>query len=294
MGIIRSMTGFGRSEEECGGRKYAVEIKSVNHRFLDISIKMPKILNQFESSIRSVIKEYLERGKVDIYISFFNMNEETALVRYNKGIAKEYMKYLKEMSEDFGLDNDIRISSLSRFPDVFTMEEGELNEDEIWAEFEPVLKEALSGIRASREREGENLRVDLLSKLEDMKKEVAVIESRGPEIIENYRNKLMDRVHEMLKDSTIDEARIVTEVTIFSDKICVDEEITRLKSHIDTMAKDLQKGGPVGRRLDFIAQEMNRESNTTLSKANDLITSDTAIELKTGIEKIREQIQNIE
>ncbi len=294
MGKVRSMTGFGRGEAENEGRRYTVEIKSVNHRFLDISIKMPKILSKFESSVRNVIKEYLERGKVDVFISFYNTASETECVRYNKGIAAEYLKYLKEMSIDFGLDDDVRVSLLSRFPDVFTTEESELDEDQIWGEFEPVLRKALEEAGASREREGENLKTDLLQKLKEMGEQVSVIETRGPEIIENYRKKLYDKVREMLQDSTIDESRIVTEVTIFADKVCVDEEITRLRSHIDAMAKELQKGGPIGRKLDFIAQEMNREANTTLSKANDIITSDTAIEIKTGIEKIREQIQNLE
>ena len=156
------------------------------------------------------------------------------------------------------------------------------------------MRKALEEIRQTREREGENLRQDLLLKLDELKEEVSFIEKRSPEIIENYRNRLMERVQEMLKDAAVDESRIVTEVTIFSDKVCVDEEITRLKSHIDSMRKELEKGGAVGRKLDFIAQEMNREANTTLSKANDILTSDSAIEIKTGIEKIREQIQNIE
>ena len=294
MGIVRSMTGFGRGEAENEGRRYTVEVRSVNHRFLDISIKMPKVLSKFESSVRNVMKEYLERGKVDVFISFYNTASETECVRYNKGIASEYLKYLREMSDEFGLDDDVRISLLSRFPDVFTTEEAELDEDRIWSEFEPVLRKALEEIRSSREREGENLKIDLLAKLKDMEKEVSVIEKRGPEIIENYRAKLTEKVKEMLQDSTIDEARIVTEVTIFADKVCVDEEITRLRSHIGAMTKELEKGGAIGRKLDFIAQEMNREANTTLSKANDLITSDTAIEIKTGIEKIREQIQNLE
>lgn len=288
------MTGFGRGENEVNGRRYAVEVKTVNHRFLDVNIKMPKVISKFDSSIRTLVKEYLERGKVDIYVTFFDSSFETSSVHYNKGIAREYMKYLQEMSGDFGLDNDIRISTLARFPEVFTTEEEELDEDVIWGEFEPVLKKALSETRISREREGENLRKDLLNKLEDMKSAVKVIEDRSPEIIENYRSKLMDKVRDMLGDTEIDENRIVTEVTIFADKICVDEEITRLRSHIDSMEADLKKGGGIGRRLDFIAQEMNREANTTLSKANDLLTSDTAIDLKTGIEKIREQIQNIE
>ena len=243
----------------------------------------------------NIPREILDAGEIDgASISFFNTSSETSCVRYNKGIASEYLKYLNEMKEDFGLDYDIRVSTLSRFPDVFTTEEEEPDEDQIWGEFEPVMRKALEEIRQTREREGEDLRRDLLGKLDELKEEVGFIEKRSPEIMENYRNRLTERVREMLNDAAIDESRIVTEVTIFSDKVCVDEELTRLKSHIDSMRKELEKGGAVGRKLDFIAQEMNREANTTLSKANDILTSDSAIEIKTGIEKIREQIQNIE
>ncbi len=292
--MISSMTGFGRGEAEYEGRRYTAEIKSVNHRFLDVNIKMPKSLSKFEGMIRSVLKEYLERGKVDVYITFYNTSPDTSCIRYNKGIASEYLKYLREISSDFGLDDDIRVSTLSRFPDVFTTAEEELDEDMVWKELEPVLRSALTEIKASREREGEDLKKDLLAKLDVIKNEVFQIEEKAPEILDNYRKKITEKVEEMLSGAGIEESRILTEVTIFADKICVDEEMTRLKCHIDAMGDELRKGGAVGRKLDFIAQEMNREANTTLSKANDLFISDTAIEIKTGIEKIREQVQNIE
>ncbi len=292
--MILSMTGFGRGEAEYEGRRYTAEIKTVNHRFLDVSIKMPKSLSKFEGRIRNTLKEYLERGKVDVYITFYNTSPDTACIHYNKGIATEYMRYFKEIAADFGLDDDIRVSTLSRFPDVFTTAEEELSEDLIWQELEPVLRDALKETRTSREKEGENLKEDILSKLEEIKKQVGIIEERAPEILENYRKKITEKVEELLNGASFDENRILTEVAVFADKICVDEEMTRLKSHVGAMGDELKKGGAVGRKLDFIAQEMNREANTTLSKANDLFVSDTAIEIKTGIEKIREQVQNIE
>ncbi len=292
--MISSMTGFGRSEAEYDGRRYTAEVKTVNHRFLDVSIKMPRVLSKFESRVRNLLKEYLERGKVDVFITFYNASPDTACIHYNKGIASEYLKYLKEMSADFGLDDDVRVSTLSRFPDVFTTAEEELDEDLIWKEFEPVLKQALKETAASRAKEGEELKKDLLVKLESVRKGVQVIEEHSPEIIENYRQKITEKVKEMLGTPSFDENRILTEVTIFADKVCVDEEMTRLKSHLTAMGDELEKGGAVGRKLDFIAQEMNREANTTLSKANDISISDAAIEIKTGIEKIREQVQNIE
>ena len=292
--MISSMTGFGRGEAEYEGRRYTAEIKTVNHRFLDVNIKMPRGLLKFESRVRSILKEYLERGKVDVFITFYNASPDTSSIHYNRGIASEYLKYLREIAECFGLDDDVRVSTLSRFPDVFTTGEEELDEDQVWKEFEPVLRHALKETAASREKEGEELKKDLLLKLEDISAGVKTIEEHAPEILENYKQKITEKVKEMLGTASYDESRILTEVTIFADKVCVDEEMTRLKTHIIAMRDELIKGGAVGRKLDFIAQEMNREANTTLSKANDIIVSDTAIEIKTGIEKIREQVQNIE
>ncbi len=292
--MIRSMTGFGRSEIHEDDRRYTVEIKTVNHRYLEANIKMPKALSMFESSIRTILKEYLERGKADIFITFEDNNKGAGRVKYNSDVAHEYAAYLKQMSEEFGLDNDMRISNLARFPEVFTMEDSEVDEDALWKGLEKAVRGALTQVVATRTEEGENLKKDLLGKLDDMKKGVSFIEERAPSVVEAYKEKLRGKIRDMLGDAQIDETRIVTEVTIFADKISVDEEVVRLKSHIDTMAKTIENGGHIGRKLDFIAQEMNREANTTLSKANDLATSDVAIDLKTSIEKIREQIQNIE
>ena len=292
--MIRSMTGFGRAEIIENDRRYTVEVKTVNHRYLEANIKIPKALSLFESSIRTILKQYLERGKVDMFITFEDNSATTARVKYNSAIAHEYADHLQKMSEEFGLDNDMRISSLARFPDVFTMEDSNTDENLLWQGLEKAVIKALGQVVETRSEEGANLEKDIVGKLDEMLKNVAYIEERAPGVVAEYREKLRAKVQEMLKDAEIDEARIVTEVTIFADKICVDEEVVRLRSHIDTMKKTIRNGGNVGRKLDFIAQEMNREANTTLSKANDLATSDAAIELKTSIEKIREQIQNIE
>ena len=288
------MTGFGRSEFIDEKRKITVEIKAVNHRYMDCSIKMPKKLGFFEASIRTLLKDYIQRGKVDVFITYEDYTEDNFNLKYNHDMAKAYLSYLKDMADEFGIENDVRVSTLSRYPEVFSLEEANVDEDEIWSDLEKVVKEAATAFVDSRIREGENLKRDLIDKLDVMLSYVDKISERAPEIIEEYRKNLMDKVRDLLADSSIDESRILGEVTLYADKICVDEEIVRLRSHIGTTKDRLNAGGSVGRKLDFIAQEMNREANTILSKANDLATSDIAIDLKTDIEKVREQIQNIE
>ena len=292
--MIKSMTGFGRCEFADEKRKFTVEIKSVNHRYLDVNIKMPKKLNFFESTIRSLLKEYIERGKVDIYITYEDYTEDNFSLKYNASLAEEYLKHLREMSLQFGLDDDIRVSSLSRYPDVFVMEEQSIDEKELWTGLEYALRGACEQFVESRIKEGDHLCDDLLEKLNGMLSYVDFIEERYPQILKEYRTRLEDKVRELLQDRPMDDARIAQEVIVFADKICVDEETVRLRSHITTMSDTLKKGGSIGRKLDFIAQEMNREANTILSKANDVEISDTGINLKTDIEKVREQIQNIE
>jgi len=292
--MIKSMTGFGRCEVAENNRKFTVEMKAVNHRYLDVNIKMPKSLNFFESAIRSELKNYIARGKVDVFITYEDLSENTSTVRYNKEVAEEYLTYLRQMAADFGLDDDIRVSTLSKYPEVFTMEEVGVDEEELWKELKKAVDGAAKMFVESRITEGEHLKNDLLEKLDGMLKLVDFIAERSPRIVTEYRRKLEEKVKELLGDSTVDESRLLTEVTIFADKVCVDEEIVRLRSHIETTRNALLEGGSIGRKLDFIAQEMNREANTTLSKANDLEISNCAIELKTEIEKVREQIQNIE
>lgn len=292
--MARSMTGFGRDELLQNDRKFSVEIRAVNHRYLDLNIRMPKKLALFESQVRTVLKEYMERGKVDVFIGYEDYHEAEGALKYNDKLAGEYLKHLKEMSESFDLEFDVRVSTLARFPDVFTMEETAVDEETLWAILEKPLRGAASHFAAAREKEGENLKADLLAKLDQMKEYVALIEERSPKIIEEYKSSLREKVKDLLSDNSLDEGRIAAEVTIYADKICVDEETVRLKSHIDAMRNELLKTGAVGRKLDFIAQEMNREANTILSKSTDLSISDTGINLKTDIEKIREQVQNIE
>lgn len=292
--MIKSMTGFGRAEYADVNRKFTVEIKSVNHRYLDMAIKMPKKLNFFEAAIRNELKTSIQRGKVDVFITYEDYTENNVGIKYNKDVAEEYLKYLKQMSEEFDLDFDIRVSTLSRYSEVFTMDESEIDEDEIWAGLKKAIQGAADKFVEARIKEGENLKNDLIDKLDDMLSHVAYIKERAPEIIAEYKKGLEEKIKELLGDTKVDEGRLLTEVAIFADKVCIDEEIVRLTSHIETTKKTLIEGGSIGRKLDFIAQEMNREANTILSKANDLATSNHAIELKTEIEKVREQIQNIE
>lgn len=292
--MIKSMTGFGRAEFVDEKRKITAEIKAVNHRYLDCSIKMPKKLGFFEASIRTLLKDYIQRGKVDIFITYEDYTGSSYNLKYNRDMAQAYMSYLKDMAEEFGIENDIRVSTLSRYPEVFSLEEANADEEEIWSDIEKVIREAATHFVDSRIKEGENLKNDLCDKLDTMLSYVAEIEKRAPEIIEEYKKDLCAKVSDLLADSKIDDARILGEVTLYADKICVDEELVRLRSHISTSREILETGGSVGRKLDFIAQEMNREANTILSKSSDLLTSDIAINLKTDIEKVREQIQNIE
>lgn len=292
--MIKSMTGFGRCEVLKDSRKFTVELKSVNHRYLDVNIRMPKKLNFFETSIRTLLKSYADRGKVDIFITYEDLSQSQVSVKYNAALAAEYLKYLNQMAEEFSLDNDVRVSILSRYPEVFTMEECSEDEDELWNGLKEALEGAFSQFVEMRTKEGERLKEDILLKLDLLSEQIRFIEERSPQIIAEYRTKLEEKMRELLEDTQIDDNRIAAEVILFADKICTDEEVVRLKSHIQHMKETLEESNGIGRKLDFIAQEMNREANTILSKANDLDISNRAISLKTEIEKIREQIQNIE
>ena len=292
--MVKSMTGFGRCEVSSEDYKISVEMKSVNHRYLDLSIKMPKKFNVFEADIRNLLKNGIQRGKVDLYITCENFSDKAVRLNYNEVLAGEYMDIFAKMSEQFSIENDVKVSALSRYPEVITSEQSEEDEETLWQLLKEALTGALEKCVEQRIKEGEHLRADLTGKLDAMVSWVGEIEARSPQIIAEYRTKIEDKVRELLDGSGIDENRIAAEVTLFADKICVDEETVRLRSHIKTMQEALSRGGAVGRKLDFIAQEMNREANTILSKANDIEISGTAINLKTEIEKIREQIQNIE
>ena len=292
--MIKSMTGFGRSEFIDESRKLTVELKSVNHRYLDVNIKMHKKLNYFDALLRTVLKKYAMRGKIDIFITYEDLSANSATLKYNSELAKEYMKYFARLEEDFGIKNDVSVMSLAKSPDVLIMEEKTVEEEELWQFIDKVFEDACEKFVNSRVTEGEHLKEDIIAKLKGMLKLVDFVEERLPVIIEKYRTKLKEKVKELLEDSQIDETRIASEVVIYADKICVDEETVRLKSHIEKMMIELENGGDVGRKLDFLAQEMNREANTILSKSDDIDITNVGIDLKTEIEKIREQIQNIE
>nr|WP_295278390.1 YicC/YloC family endoribonuclease [uncultured Blautia sp.] len=292
--MIKSMTGFGRAEVITKERKITVEIKSVNHRYLDLSIKMPRKLSFLEGTIRNLMKTYMQRGKVDVFITYEDYTLSCGALKYNRELAGEYLDYIRQMSEEFGLENDVKAGALSRYPEVLTMEEQSVDEDALWAVLEGPLREACGKFAQAREREGENLKNDLLAKLDALDEKVSQVEARSPEVVDSYREKLEAKVHELLEDSQIEDSRIAAEVILFSDKICNDEETVRLHSHIQGMKNMLEEKEGIGRKLDFMAQEMNREANTILSKSSDLVISNIAIDLKTEIEKIREQVQNVE
>lgn len=293
--MIRSMTGFGHGEvSNDKNQKVTVEMKSVNHRYCDISLKLPKKLAMFEANIRNIMKEYASRGKIDIYVSYEDLSETAVSLHYNQAMAEEYMQVFKKMQEDFNIETKITAEALAKYPEVVTIEEVQQDEEVWWELLEAALRQAAEKFVETRTIEGANLKRDLLGKLDQMASDVAFIEERSPQIIAEYRSKLEEKVKEFLEDSTIEENRIAAEVTLYADKIAVDEEIVRLQSHISSMTDVLESDESIGRKLDFMAQEMNREANTILSKSSDVDLADHAIELKTNVEKVREQIQNIE
>ena len=293
--MIRSMTGFGHGEvSNDKNQKVTVEMKSVNHRYCDISLKLPKKLAMFEANIRNIMKEYASRGKIVIYVSYEDLSETAVSLHYNQAMAEEYMQVFKKMQEDFNIETKITAEALAKYPEVVTIEEVQQDEEVWWELLEAALRQAAEKFVETRTIEGANLKRDLLGKLDQMAADVAFIEERSPQIIAEYRSKLEEKVKEFLEDSTIEENRIAAEVTLYADKIAVDEEIVRLQSHISSMTDVLESDESIGRKLDFMAQEMNREANTILSKSSDVDLADHAIELKTNVEKVREQIQNIE
>ena len=292
--MIKSMTGFGRCELAEEGRKVTVEMKAVNHRYSEFSVKLPKRLNVCDVMVRNVLKQYISRGKVDVFVSYEDETEGKGCVKYNAELAKEYYDILMRMSEEFPIENDIRISGLSRYPEVLTIESEQQDEEALYSLLERAVKGACEQFVETRIAEGERLREDLIAKCNKVSELVAAVEERSPQIMAEYRKKLTDKVAEVLGDTKIDERVLATEITIYADKICTDEETVRLRSHVANMLDTFKQGENIGRKLDFVAQEMNREANTILSKANDITVSNIAIDLKTEIEKIREQIQNIE
>ena len=293
--MIRSMTGFVNCEvSKAKNQNVKLESTYVTQRSCDISLKLPKKLAMFEANIRNIMKEYASRGKIDIYVSYEDLSETAVSLHYNQAMAEEYMQVFKKMQEDFNIETKITAEALAKYPEVVTIEEVQQDEEVWWELLEAALRQAAEKFVETRTIEGANLKRDLLGKLDQMAADVAFIEERSPQIIAEYRSKLEEKVKEFLEDSTIEENRIAAEVTLYADKIAVDEEIVRLQSHISSMTDVLESDESIGRKLDFMAQEMNREANTILSKSSDVDLADHAIELKTNVEKVREQIQNIE
>lgn len=292
--MIKSMTGFGRYETVTDEYRIAVEIKSVNHRYCDLNIKLPKKFNEIENTLRMMMKEIAERGKVDVYVSYEDYAGKGTHVHYHPQIAKEYVKVAAQVTEEFELHNSLSAERLLGFADVISLEEESNDLESVFPIVTQTLQKAGEQFIASREREGEQLYQDIKGKLAYLLTLVAQVEERSPQMLQEHRQKLLEKVQELLGDRKIDEGILATELIVYADKVCVDEETVRLRSHIDAMSETLDMQEAIGRKLDFIAQEMNREANTILSKANDKELSGIAINLKTEIEKIREQIQNIE
>lgn len=292
--MIQSMTGFGRGEATSENYKIVIEMKSVNHRYCDVNIRLPRKLNFYETAIRNQIKNYANRGKIDVFVNFEDATGKSTALTYHKEMAMAYLEGIRQISADFLLENRTDAYMISRFPEVFTMEEPDMDEEILTALITEAVDLAGEKFRSSRETEGLRLRDDIVAKLDILLELVQKIAERSPEILTEYRQKLMDKVTELLGDTKLDESVLATELILYADKICVDEEMVRLRTHIHHMKETLAEEDNIGRKLDFLTQEMNREANTILSKANDVDVSNLGIQLKTEIEKIREQIQNIE
>lgn len=288
------MTGYGRGENFGDNRRFTIEMKSVNHRFADISIKMPKSMNIFEERIRKYLTDEISRGKVDVYITFESFSKNDIAITLNTALADLYVDEMRKLKDIYTLADDVNLSILTRYTDIFSVEKTMENESLIWDLLSPALESALNQFISMREKEGLACKNDIIIKLNKIEKESLKINELAPLVPENYRQKLKTRISELLQDVDLDETRIATEVAYFSDKCCIDEELTRLKSHIEQMRGFLEQKEPVGKKLDFLVQEMNREVNTIASKANDLTITKITVELKNEIEKIKEQVQNIE
>jgi len=292
--MIRSMTGFGRGTLEEDGKSFVVEIKSVNHRYFDLNVKMPRTLISLEDRFRRVINEKVNRGKIDVFITQNNYEKEEIIAKFNKNIADSYVKCLEEIKNAYGVQDDISVSLIAKFPEVITLQKNDEDIELIWKSLAIPLKAALELLVAMREKEGLKLKEDMTKRCNYVKKLLEEVELRAPQVAKEYKNKLEQRIKDMFSDSRIDENRIAMEVAIFADKSNIDEEIVRLDSHINQMIYTLSSNDAVGRKLDFIVQEMNREANTISSKASDLELVNIVINIKNEIEKIREQAQNVE
>ncbi len=291
--MIRSMTGYGRAQQKIGPRDITVEIKSVNHRYFEFSSKTPRNCGYLEERLKTYLQEQVARGKVEANV-FMQVTEGDATeVELNRDLAAAYVNALRSVTE-LDLRDDLTLSSLARFPDIFTVRRQQENEDEVWQAVKTVADEALGKFVSMREAEGQRLTEDILSRLAEVEKLVGLVEERSPQTVEAYRERLAAKIQEVLADRQIDETRIITEAAIFADRVAGDEETVRLHSHIAQFKEILESGGCVGRKLDFLVQELNREANTIGSKAQDAQMARIVVALKSNIEKIREQIQNLE
>lgn len=293
MDLIKSMTGFGRGEFTQGASTFSVDIRSVNHRYCDVSVRMPRSMSVLEEKVREFAAEKISRGKVDVYINYSTFGQNSQ-VKLDTNLARAYMDSLNSLKEMFNIKDDINLSLLTRFPDIMSLETVEQDMEELWLILKEALETAFDTLVEMRKREGERLKNDLLEKLVNVNGFVENIKEKSIGIVDEYKNKLYDRIKELTKDIPIDENRLLTEVAVYADKSSIDEEVVRLESHMQELRKALNLDGPVGKKLDFIIQEMNREVNTIGSKITDLGILNNVISIKTEIEKIREQVQNIE
>lgn len=293
--MIRSMTGYGKGTLEIESRQYQIEIKSVNHRYSDISVKMPRTLSYLEEDIKKQISEKIKRGKIDVFVTFENNSQEGKQIKINKEIAKIYINELKELAEEENILSNIEVVDISKFPDVLTIKTDD-NDEKIKNEVVQTIEEAINKIIEMKNTEGEKISKDLLKRLEKIENKIEEISEKSTGLIEGYVVKLEKRIKEILKTEEIDKSRLAQEVVIYADKCSIEEEITRLKSHIYQFKKLIidNKSETIGKKLDFIIQEMNRETNTIGSKANNLEITNAVVDIKTQLEDIREQVQNIE
>ena len=292
--MIKSMTGFGRALADDGKRSVIVELKGVNHRYFDVNIRMPKSLFPLEDRMRKTLQEYITRGKLDMFITYRNHIKDDLEVKYNESLAGRYASVLKKMRDEFGLVDDVSVSLISKFPDVVYTEETEENLDEIWILLERAVRDSATIMQDMRQKEGELLKRDMLQKADSILEKLEVIKVREISVMPAYREKLFERLKAIMDQIPVDENRVALEVALYTDRASIDEEITRLSSHMEQFRSFLSEEEPVGRKLDFLAQEMNREANTMASKSVDITITNTVLEIKNDIEKIREQMQNIE
>lgn len=294
MTLIKSMTGYGRSVETRNGREFTVEVRSVNNRYLDCAVRLPRLVAFGEDAVKQAVKNTISRGKVDVYVSVRSEGGEQGTVTLNTALAEGYLAAMRQMAETFGLENDVKVSDLSRLPEVFTVDKPEVDEEALLADLMAVTNEALAGYDAMRTTEGAALDHDLRSRGARILELVGQVEKQSPKTVSDYRARLEAKLREVLANTAIDESRILTEAAIFADKVAVDEETVRLRSHLNQMNTMLDNGGAVGRKLDFLLQEMNREANTIGSKCTDVAVARIVVDIKAELEKIREQVQNVE